>query len=220
MKLAQLLGVRPGITAVIGSGGKTSLLRTLAGELDGRVLLCTTTHIYPFSPWPLLTRNDPQAIALALRDGPVCVGTPAPQGKLTAPGLPLDQLAALTDYLLVEADGSRGLPLKAHRPGEPVLPAGANPVICVVGAGGFGQPIRQAAHRPERFAALAGVTPDAPATPALVGRVLRAEGLADLVFVNAAETPQRLAGARELASVLPWPTTAGSLRRGVWQALP
>ena len=33
MDLAKLLDIRPGVTAVIGGGGKTSLLRTLGEEL-------------------------------------------------------------------------------------------------------------------------------------------------------------------------------------------
>ena len=55
MDFSKLLGLRPGVTAVIGSGGKTSLLRRLAAELPGTVLLCTTTHIRPFEEYPLLT---------------------------------------------------------------------------------------------------------------------------------------------------------------------
>ena len=54
--LWKLLGVTQGLTAVIGSGGKTSLLYELAEELRpcGTVLLATTTHImkppqYPFA---------------------------------------------------------------------------------------------------------------------------------------------------------------------------
>ena len=45
--LWKLLGVTQGLTAVIGSGGKTSLLYELAEELRpcGTVLLATTTHI-------------------------------------------------------------------------------------------------------------------------------------------------------------------------------
>ena len=33
MTLSQLLDIRPGVTAVIGGGGKTTLLRTLGEEL-------------------------------------------------------------------------------------------------------------------------------------------------------------------------------------------
>lgn len=42
------------------------------------------------------------------------MGTPCENGKLTAPRLPMEMLAALADYMLVEADGSRQMPLKAH----------------------------------------------------------------------------------------------------------
>ena len=37
MGLAELLEVRPGVTAVIGGGGKTSLLRVLGEELARRI---------------------------------------------------------------------------------------------------------------------------------------------------------------------------------------
>ena len=62
MKFCEALDVRPGVTAVIGSGGKSSLLRRLAAELPGTVLLCTTTHIRPFEEYPRLTAPTPQTI--------------------------------------------------------------------------------------------------------------------------------------------------------------
>ena len=54
--LASALRIEPGITAIIGSGGKSTLLKTLGLELmraGGRVLLCTTTHMLPVAgvPW-------------------------------------------------------------------------------------------------------------------------------------------------------------------------
>ena len=48
--LASALKIEPGITAIIGSGGKSTLLKMLGLELmraGGRVLLCTTTHMFP-----------------------------------------------------------------------------------------------------------------------------------------------------------------------------
>lgn len=42
-ELYKLLGVQPGLTAVTGSGGKTSLLRQLARELPGSVIVATST---------------------------------------------------------------------------------------------------------------------------------------------------------------------------------
>ena len=65
----------------------------------------------------------------------------------------------------MEADGSRQLPLKAHDAHEPVIPAVSRQVICVVGASGFGKPIRESVHRPEQFCALTGAAASDPVTP-------------------------------------------------------
>lgn len=56
LHFSAALDVRPGITSIIGSGGKTTLLRTLAAELSDHapVLLTTTTHFLPFPEYPLI----------------------------------------------------------------------------------------------------------------------------------------------------------------------
>lgn len=216
MELQKLLGIRPGVTAVIGGGGKTTLLRVLGEELalSHRVLLCTTTKIYSFPGIPLAETAEALE-RLRDRHSLVCAGQPlAGTGKLTAPEQPLEQLAARFEYVLAEADGSAGRPLKAHASHEPVIPAAANRTICVVGASGFGRPIREAAHRPERYAALSGVPESAPATPETEAAVLGAEGLGDMIYVNQAETEAARAAARTLGQLLEVPVTAGSLRRG------
>lgn len=220
MGLAGLLRVGRGVTSVIGSGGKTSLLAALARELPGTVALTTTTHVRPFAGVTTLDGSDAGAVAATLeRERVVCVGSPVGEkdrdaGKLTAGELPPAELAQLADYVLVEADGSRALPLKAHAPWEPVVPAGSAQTILVVGASGLGRPVREVAHRPERFCELAGCTPGDAATPELVARVIAAEGLATRVLVNQADTDELLAHARELARRLDVPVVAGSLRAG------
>ena len=114
MNFFELLNISPGVTAVIGSGGKTSLLRRLAAEAPGTVLLCTTTHIRPFAEYPLLTDAAAETVLQALTSERVlCVGTPCENGKLTAPRLPMETLAALADYMLVEAPVSACEPLCA-----------------------------------------------------------------------------------------------------------
>ena len=218
MAFYRQLGVTPGVTAVIGSGGKTSLLRRLAEEVPGTVILCTTTHIRPFAEYPLLTEPTLETVRQALADSRViCLGTPCENGKLTAPALPMETLAGLADYVLVEADGSRQLPLKAHGPHEPVIPAASRRTICVAGASGFGKPIREAVHRPERFCALTGAAKTAPVTPELAARALLAERLCDAVFLNQLDGPEVPPEARRFAAVLTaqglqvW---GGSLRSG------
>lgn len=214
MSLSELLEIHPGVTAVIGSGGKTTLLRKLGEELAGkgkRVLLCTTTKIYPFPGLPCgydLTDLDRQTARL------VCGGRPLPEsGKLTDLPVPMAALAERFDYVLVEADGSAGRPLKAHAPHEPVIPPEANQTICLVGASGFGRPIREAAHRPERFAQLAECTLEALAAPETAAAVLNAEGFHQRVFINQIETESGLALALRMAETLHGPVLAGSLQR-------
>ncbi len=217
MALSSLLNIRRGVTAVIGGGGKTTLLRTLGEELaakGNRVLLCTTTKILPFPGLPCAL-NGAEAEQLRREHRLLCAGTPVPgTEKLTAPKLPMAALAERFDYVLVEADGAARRPLKAHAAHEPVIPAEANQTICVVGASGFGRPIADAAHRPERYAALAGAVETAEATPETEAAVLRAEALHTRVYVNQVETLWDLADAKALAALLDCPVLAGSLQRG------
>lgn len=222
MEIASLLKVGRGVTAIVGAGGKTTLMYTLAEELraSGRVLLCTSTHIRRPERYETVTEPEADAIRAALsRHGVVCAGTPAEDGKLTAPRLDFGTLAGLADYVLVEADGAHCRPLKAHAPHEPVLPAIAGRVILVAGMDGLGRPIREACHRPERFAALAGAGMDDTATPESVARVIAAEGFGDTVYLNKVESDAALAAAEELAKGLALPVTAGSLHRGEYLCL-
>ena len=208
MQIAPLLNIGRGVTALIGGGGKTTLLYTLTEELrkKGTVLLCTSTHIMRPTQYEVLERAGEAEISAALSaHGAVCVGEPSAEGKLGAPSLSFDALARLADYVLVEADGSRRLPLKAHAPHEPVIPANAQRVVLVVGADGFGKPIRDVCHRSERYAALCGVSENALVTPELEAALILAEGLGDR--------------AAALANRLTCPVTAGSLHKGVYLCL-
>ena len=208
-ELYKLLGIRPGLTAVIGSGGKTSLLRQLIKELPGQVILATSTHILPPAELPLFT--EPLS---ALPADKVCLGTWSDRGKLCAPAQPWAALTTLADYVLVEADGSRQLPLKAHRDFEPVVPPEARQVIAVLGLSGLQRPIAEAAHCPELYARLCGAAVEDPATPERAAAVLRAEGGFDTLVLNQAEGREALG--RALAAQLACPTVLASLRNGWW----
>ena len=277
--LPALLGIRPGVTAIIGSGGKTTLMEFLADRLPGTVLLCTTTHIRRPSRFPTLLDPTEAEIREALETHrAVCAGQLAVRaakselqeretaaragtqktdsakgpaggteaGKLAAPSLPFPVLASLADYVLAEADGARGLPLKAHAPWEPVIPENASRVVLVLGLDGIGRPIREVCHRPERYAVLAGgryaalaggaagmpygtadtlsgaaaVSLDSPVTPETAARVIAAEGFGDIVFLNQAESETAARHGVELADCLaeirPVPVVRGSLRSGTF----
>lgn len=221
MALAEFLRIKPGITAVIGSGGKTTLLRTLGKELTEQgstVLLCTTTKVFPFDGLTnLLSPSESELAAVLQKKRLVCAGKLLPDsGKLTMPEIRMKRLAELAGYVLVEADGSARFPLKAHAAHEPVIPPEANRTVCVVGLSGLGKPVMESVHRPEIFARLAGSSVETPATPEAVARVLNAERLADCYFLNQADTPEHWEWARRLAGLLNRPAVAGSLTKGVF----
>ena len=205
-EFSEALQVRPGLTAIIGGGGKTTLLYRLARELEGRgsVIVTTSTHI--FKPTDL-----PFALTAGKVSGILCVGMPCENGKLSAPQQSFRELTALADYVLVEADGSAGRPLKAHASHEPVIPREANQVICVVGASGLNRPAAVKVHRPERFMALSGSDTAAPES---VAAVLNKEALHTRVLINQADSPERIAAARELARLLNCPVVVASLQKG------
>ena len=124
MQISSLLHVGRGVTAIIGSGGKTTLMEQLAKELSkkGRVILTTTTHIRRPARYPVLEGADESAVAAALAEkNIVCVGEAAEDGKLCAPKISIEALARFADFVLVEADGAKGLPLKAHEAHEQAL---------------------------------------------------------------------------------------------------
>lgn len=195
--LASALRIEPGITAIIGSGGKSTLLKTLGLELmraGGRVLLCTTTHMLPVAgvPWDGSNRRLDAApwkpgashapgctckVCAGMSRGSICqAGVLDPEtGKLSAPAEPLGELARRFNYVLAEADGSKQLPLKAHAAWEPVIPAATANVVWVVGASGLGKPVAEVVHRPELFCERCDCEPTDIATPERVAQVLNAE---------------------------------------------
>ncbi len=167
----------------VGAGGKTSLLLHLAGELaaDGRpVLVTTTTHLAdpreearpPAARLLLQAELELPAPAPAFAEA---IPEPAPgvtllASRLTGPPGRLKgidpshvrSLAGLWPLVLVEADGSRRLPLKAPAEYEPVVPAETALTVGVLGLDALGWPMNErTVHRPERFAAVSGCAPGA-----------------------------------------------------------
>ena len=177
--LAPFLPDTGAVIALVGGGGKTSALFRLGQELAARgrsgALLTTTTQIRDprledgrdFDQL-VLDRDGRQAWppAPATEDrGPLLVlAAQAVQGKLQ--GVTPDRIAGLAEhwrYLLIEADGSRNLPVKAPAPYEPVLPARVDLLLGVIGLECLGRPMDgHTVHRPERFAAVSGCAPGEP----------------------------------------------------------
>ena len=143
------------IIAAVGSGGKTTLIKMLADKYhsEGKsVLITTTTHMF-IEEETLLDASAEEIIERLHTDGIVMAGTRAaedPLRKMAA--LPPDVYEAAcrhADVILVEADGSRGLPLKYPAPSEPVSPKNADEIIVVCGLSALGHPAQDVCHRLE-----------------------------------------------------------------------
>lgn len=197
-ELSEFFSIGRGITALIGGGGKTSTMYALAEELrkKGSVIVCTSTHILRPPQVPFFERlerrlNCGEVVSVGSIDGQ----------KLSTPEQSFDELVTLADYILVEADGSKQLPLKAHAAHEPVIPKEAKTVLAVVGIDAIGQPIKNAAHRPALYAALAGEREDAPVTAQMIARVLSTYPHFDGVVINKADNEARVQQAEALAAL-------------------
>jgi probable selenium-dependent hydroxylase accessory protein YqeC len=215
-----------GVIAVVGAGGKTSLMFRLAAELSAEgdaVLTTTTTRI--FVPAEGESRCVVMGESLdeilgrcreclkAGRHVTAAAGLLADGGKLK--GLAPETIDAiwrsgLFQWVLVEADGAAGRPLKAPADHEPVIPSAAAVVIAVVGLSAIGQPLDEAwVFRPERFAALTGIAPGAPVGAAAIAAVAcHPEGLLKaapaaaklMVYFNQADAPADLEAARRITA--------------------
>lgn len=155
------------------------------------------------------------------------MGTRAPgaegaAGKLCAPSLGFGTLAVLADRVLVEADGARRLPHKAHAAHEPVVPAESSQTIQVVGASGFGGRVGEVVHRPELMCAAVGCSASDECTPELYARFVATEHAAgvvraDDIVVNQADDQASIELAARFAAELracgdETPVAAGSVR--------
>lgn len=241
--LSEALGIKKGVNAVIGSGGKSSLLKSLSLELSqkGSVLLTTSTHILPFSHCEnicfsdenvsisdenisilnenalisdenvstlkekiLLPGEDIHSQEEALKNSKVllqrkvlslwnkskrpilCLGTLEKNGKLSPFPLPFSAIEQMADFVLVEADGSKRLPGKAHGKNEPEIPKESQRTILVFGASALHKPISDVIHRVEIFQNFftPSLPPDTLLTKELLLQAFRKEKLGDCLFVN------------------------------------
>ena len=174
LSLAQALRVNSAAcVAFIGAGGKTTAMFQLAQALSkdngmAPVIVTATSHL---GTWQL-----------GLADRHVVADTPGPIENLEhgLSGVTLitgeideNRTKPVNDHLinwlqqfcgyhsiplLIEADGSRGKPLKGWADHEPPIPSFVTQVVHVAGLASLGKPLNEEnVHRPELFARLSGL---------------------------------------------------------------
>ena len=152
---------------VVGSGGKTTLIKNLAARYRGEgktVLITTTTHM--FIEEDTLLTDDAGTIIQTLKETGYAMAGIWDRNKIK----PLsketfDAVCACADVVLVEADGSRRLPLKSPNATEPVIPENTEEIIVVCGLSAIGQKTREVCHRPELVKECLGIEDDTVITP-------------------------------------------------------
>lgn len=152
------------IITVVGAGGKTTVAKTLGNALSRmgkRALFTTTTQIRRPADIPV-TVGGIETISPAIGLSSAAKEQTA-AGKLKGfSGEEIDVLAQkdLFDFIIVEADGAKGRPLKAPEAWEPVYPAATFLAIGIIGLDCLGQPLSdRVVHRSARFAKITGANP-------------------------------------------------------------
>jgi len=172
--LASALGLGPKeLIAVVGGGGKSSLMFSLAYELQRsghKVITSTTTKVRrteaALAPCEVFTSIESEwrnnLLKGLQRHGHVFVAQRViDSGKLkgirpeAADDLYRDTFA---DYLVLEADGAAGRPVKTPAEHEPVVPLSATLVIAMIGLEAMGKPLEDKfVFRTDLFEKLTGL---------------------------------------------------------------
>jgi len=213
----------PALVSIVGGGGKTSLLFSLAAMLPGRVVITTTTRIFAVQMKLAKAVCYPDNLDrleefLNLYRSCLVVGKVKGDKALGVdPSLPGEMLNRPdVDYVLVEADGSRMRPIKAPAKHEPVVPDETTLLVPMVGIDALNGRLQDVAHRPELVQQLLG---DVGYTLAL-DESLTVEEIAALIthpqggmknapeqariipLINKVETKQQLSAARQISRIV------------------
>lgn len=184
MTLVERLGLGDReLVSLVGGGGKSTLLFGLGEELAGarrRVVLTTTTKMGRFQV--IDSSNFCGSLAEvgdALgKPGPVVLMTGGDDHKVTGPAPDdVDELFRRpdVDFVIVEADGAHGKPLKAPAGHEPVVAGLTTTLVIAMGIDAVGRRLDDAAHRVEQAMHFSGRPADHILTPEDCARVIAHE---------------------------------------------
>lgn len=202
------------VIALVGAGGKTTALFQLARQLQSPIanhqspiIATATSHLgawqIPLADRHLIAKSAHDLDSLPANGLTLVTGQL--EGERTCP-LASELIKRLHEIcraqnwpLLIEADGSRQLPLKAPTAHEPPIPKFVDTVVVVAGLSGLGRPLNEASvHRPQIFSELGGLPRGGAVTPEAFARVLAHEqgGLKNIppdarrvALLNQADTP-------------------------------
>ncbi len=185
MKLNKLLNLNIGdFISIVGAGGKTSLMFAVAEELrkDNKLLITTTTKI--FVPdrkqydFMAIGNESYQEIKCSNKKG-IYVYCDSINDERKLVGISIETLNAqriFFDYILVEADGSKGKPIKGWQKTEPVISSKTTKTIGVLSIESIGNEINEKnVHRVSEFLSI---------TNAVNNGIISVENVVSLIFYS------------------------------------
>ncbi len=217
-----------GVVSLVGGGGKTSLMFKLARELSAAgdaVLTTTTTKIFePAADQTgslILSGSVSKALTRAEKLLNRYSHITAVAGRLPESnkliGFESSIVGELWDsdlfqWIIVEADGAAGRPLKAPAAHEPVIPDCTQRLIGMVGLNAVGQPLNERlVFRPELFGRLTGIPKGSTVTEAAIADMFTFENglfrgfdhqVTRIAFLNQADVKGNFAAGRSVARIL------------------
>lgn len=216
LKLLKLDTDRYPVIAVVGGGGKTSLIYRLSEELHDlgkKVIISTTTHMAQDPTLPFAEADQREAVESLLEKNRFAVAAKVEKetGKWCSPGEEaLKKLTGLCDVMLIEADGAKRKPLKVPADWEPSIPSFADLVVSVIGLDCLGKPICETAHRAEYTSFFLKKNMEAPVTKEDVEKIATSihglfkdvEQKVYRVYLNKADVLPDIKAAREIVEDL------------------
>lgn len=196
LKLHAALGISAGdVVAFAGAGGKSGAILQVATELAEAGMTVLTVPTTKMSVGeakgigPLVTSEDAEElrakVKISFSEGYARVAAGSAMiSKDRVGGVEPDlvsDLAPLADVLLVEADGSRGRPIKGTAAHEPALPDASTLVVAVGNVDALGSSVdEEHVHRPALFSELTGVGAGQSITARAFARALVQGSLANV----------------------------------------
>ncbi len=139
------------VKAVVGAGGKTTFIRREAEQYHRqgyKVFVTTSTHML-IEAHTLLT-DDAKAIIRELEEKRYVMAGQRHGEKIKALSQKTyEAVCAHADVILIEADGSKHMPIKFPAAHEPVIYDNADEIVVVCGLHALGKTFKESAHRLE-----------------------------------------------------------------------
>ena len=140
------------IISIIGSGGKTTRMKELLLKYkeEGKTVLMTTSTHMRIEEDTLVDPSYKEIQEELKNKGYAFAGNRFDEKKIKALDHDLlNQLKKEVDVVLIEADGSRGMPLKVPADYEPVIDEDTDQIILITSMKGLGKRVKDVVHRYE-----------------------------------------------------------------------